>query len=92
MDTMSHNERIRCQLQEYFLACCNRDPLLAEEAVNAHLQYRQTLNDEELQRFDTAILQGWNPERAVSMVEYVAGRDSGARDRNAVSIVAERVG
>ncbi len=84
---MSQDDQLKCQLQEFFCSRCDGNPQMAEEAVNAHLQYRQTWNDAERQHFDTAILQGWNPERAVSMVEYIGGRDSAARDRNAVLTV-----
>ena len=80
---MSQDDQIRCQLQEFFRSRCGGAPLMAEAAVDSHLQYRQSLSDGERQRFDAAILQGWNPERAVSMVEYIGGRDSAARDRNA---------
>jgi hypothetical protein len=84
MKNMSQDNQIQCQLHEFFHSRCDGNSLMTEEAVNAHLQYRQTLNDEERQHFDTAILQGWNPERAVSMVEYIGGRDSAARNRNAI--------
>jgi hypothetical protein len=79
---MENTELIRCKLDEFYRVRSNRSDSVAATAVDAYLQYRQQLSGEERGRFDNAILQGWSPERAVSMVEYTSNRDTAARDRN----------
>jgi hypothetical protein len=78
---MNHDEQVEAKIAEKFTSQPWLGVCPVEEAIRSAIAYRRSLCGEGRHQYDTAILAGWHPERAMSALDYATAQDATLQQR-----------